>query len=280
MIYKCFLFINKMTHEYTQYTQAMQFFNSIGEEIKKENTEEHLDEHVYKNLEEENLEEENLEEENLNGKLGEKLEEESLEENLNENLQNLNEKLEENPTENLQNLNENLQNLNENLEENPTENLQNLNENLQENLNENLQNLNENLQENLNENLQNLNEKLEENLNKKLEENLKVENNILVFISLLFCCCFGIFIFYLFLPIDFNSSKLWISFADKCCEMVYNVTRCKMTIPCVNKLELWIYSTNSTRDFYDCCYWFGKYNEWRFHVIPYCDPFCLHPRIF
>lgn len=100
------------------------------------------------------------------------------------------------------------------------------------------------------------------------------------FLVILFC--FGCFIFYIFLPIkmNFDSHKSWITYTDTCCQVIQNVTRCSIANKCKRLLDFWIYFQNSSRDYYECCYWYTKYSEWRVFSTPFCDPSCLCPKTF
>jgi len=119
---------------------------------------------------------------------------------------------------------------------------------------------------------------IEETENKEMK--IK-ENTCLEYLSLLALFIFGSFICYTFLPIKIlSSNKLWIDYSDTCCSVIRNVTRCNMNVKCKHLLDLWISFQNSTRNFYECCYWYGNYLEWRIYSSPFCDPFCIRPKIF
>lgn len=110
-------------------------------------------------------------------------------------------------------------------------------------------------------------------------KNEKIENSIWEFLSLFSLFCFGCFVFYVFLPVKFHSSnKLWVVYADNCCNVMQNVTRCSFNHNCKKLLDHWIAFQNSTRDFYDCCYWYCPYKKWQ--TYPFCDPNCLRPKFF
>jgi len=98
----------------------------------------------------------------------------------------------------------------------------------------------------------------------------------LLFILLMACCfCFGIYVFILFLHIEFhNDSYFWVNFKNRCCSFFYNETRCELNDNCKTYLENWINSQNINRRILeDCCYRFAPYLQWKTNV--YCNPYCL-----
>jgi flagellar biosynthesis GTPase FlhF len=138
------------------------------------------------------------------------------------------------------------------------------------------------LQETQKEETQNLQEEDQETTQEKQNLQEKEPPSCLEYTFLLILFCFGCFIFYIFLPIkmNFDSHKSWITYTDTCCQVIQNVTRCSIANKCKKLLDFWIYFQNSSRDYYECCYWYTKYSEWRVFSTPFCDPSCLCPKTF
>ena len=121
----------------------------------------------------------------------------------------------------------------------------------------------------------------EEESDEESEEEKRSDNSCLAYITIMGALFIGFFSFFVFYPPKYNADNLWIAFADNCCSIFHNVTRCVLDITCKSKLDLWIYSMNNTVDYLrNCCYIYGPYDSWFFFAQRYCDPFCLRPKLF
>ncbi len=113
------------------------------------------------------------------------------------------------------------------------------------------------------------------------EDDEKSDNSCLGYFTIFGALFIGVFSFFIFYPPKYNADILWIGFADNCCSIYHNVTRCILNVTCKSRLDLWIYAMNNTVDYFNnCCYIYGSYSSWLFFADRYCDPFCLRPKLF
>ena len=113
------------------------------------------------------------------------------------------------------------------------------------------------------------------------EEEERSDNSCLGYISMFAAMFIGVFSFFVFYPPKYNAESLWITFADNCCSVFYNATRCVLNITCKSQLDLWIYAMNNTVNYLNnCCYIYAPYDAWLLFAERYCDPFCLRPKLF
>ena len=112
------------------------------------------------------------------------------------------------------------------------------------------------------------------------KEEVKSDNSCLGYISTLGVLFIALFSFFVFYPPKYNTDLLWLGFANNCCSIYHNVTRCILNVTCKSRLDLWIYSMNNTINYFNkCCYIYGSYDTWLFFAERYCDPFCLRPKL-
>ena len=91
----------------------------------------------------------------------------------------------------------------------------------------------------------------------------------------IFCFCFGTFVFISFLPDElFQHDFLEIYFKNKCCSILYNETRCKVEYYCKNIFDSWVKKNNlSDKLLNNCCYWLSPYSK---NITTlYCNPYCI-----
>ena len=92
----------------------------------------------------------------------------------------------------------------------------------------------------------------------------------------MFCFCFGTFMFISFLPESlFQNKFLENYFKTKCCSIIYNETRCKVEYYCKNIFDSWVKKNNLTDKLLDnCCYWLSPYSK---NITTlYCNPYCIN----
>ncbi len=121
----------------------------------------------------------------------------------------------------------------------------------------------------------------EENESESEEEKEESDNSCLGYFTIFGALFIGVFSFFIFYPPKYNADLLWAGFANNCCSIYHNITRCILNVTCKSRLDLWIYSMNNTVDYFNnCCYIYGSYSSWLFFADRYCDPFCLRPKLF
>lgn len=110
---------------------------------------------------------------------------------------------------------------------------------------------------------------------------IKVGANLKEALGLILFLVFGCYVFYIYLPeLNYNSNITWPQYTKKCCDNIFNMTRCSIhdDNKCYTKFTIWLKSINenlTSSIVNKCCYWFTSYNNYRLQALPYCDKFCL-----